>query len=321
MVAFLTHWTVSAVVLVYLLGCSPSEATTEAFHEPPDVQWKAIEVTAPSSLTSGIEGPVCDASGNLFAVCFERQGTIGKVTPEGEASLFAQVPNGGGVNGLRIDSRGNLIAADYINHIVYLIDSKTGRFLQNLSKDWTGPQFHQPNDIGIASDDTIYFTDPDWESTSGSGPIFMITPGPKRRTVLLDVGLDGPNGITVTVDDQRVYVVQSGAKNILSYERRADGTLVNKKVFIDFPSRGISSNAVPDGIRCDTKGNLYVAMVNLGKVLIVRPDGSLYPKSIDTLGSRPANVTFGGPGGRTLYIAEKEKGRVVKARVAYPGLR
>ena len=59
----------------------------------------------------------------------------------------------------------------------------------------------------------------------------------------------------------------------------------------------------------------------VGKVLIVHPDGKLHPKSIDALGDKPANVTFGGPDRRTLYITEKEHGRVVKARVAYPGLR
>jgi gluconolactonase len=322
MPGFLNCCKAGAVVSACLfLDSGLSQPFEAALHEPADVQWVAVEVTPPKSFTSGIEGPVCDAFGNLFAVCFQRQGTIGKVTPEGKASLFAVVPNGGAVNGLRIDNQGYLIAADHINHIVHRIDPKTGEFLESLTKDWTGAPFHQPNDVGIASDDTIYFSDPDWKSTSGGGRIFMITPGLKRQTVILDQGLDGPNGVTVAADDQRVYVAQSGAKNILAYDCRPNGTLHNKAILIDFPASGIPPNAVPDGIRCDTQGNLYVAMVYLGKVLIVGPDGSLHPKSIDTLGKMPANLTFGGPDRRTLYVTEKEQGRVVKARVAYPGLR
>ncbi|MBM3804592.1 MAG: SMP-30/gluconolactonase/LRE family protein [Acidimicrobiia bacterium] len=289
-------------------------------HEPSDVQWVAEEVTPPKSFTGGIEGPVCDWLGNLYAVCYQKDKTIGKVTPDGKASLFAVVPNGGAVNGLRIDSQGFLIAADYVNHIVHRVDPRTGEFLESLTKDWKGPQFHQPNDVGIASDDTIYFTDPDWKSPTG-GRIFMITPGPARRTVQLDDGLNSPNGITVSPDDQRVYVGQSNAHNVLVYDRRADGTLHNRRVFIDFPSQGVSDKGLPDGIRCDTQGNLYVSMVYTGRVYIVHADGKLHPKSIDALGKSPANVTFGGPDRRTLYITEKEHGRIVKARVAYPGLR
>ena len=161
--------------------------------DPSDVQWVAVEVTPAKSFTGGIEGPVCDWLGNLFAVSYQKDGTIGKVSPDGKASVFAVVPNGGAVNGLRIDSQGYLIAADYVNHIVHRVDPRTGEFLESLTKDWTGPQFHQPNDVGIASDDTIYFTDPDWKSPTG-GRIFMITPGPKRRTILVDDGLNSPNG-------------------------------------------------------------------------------------------------------------------------------
>ncbi len=286
-----------------------------------DVDWKAKPFTPAGSFTSGVEGPACDADGNLFAVSFEREGTIGKVTPDGNASVWAVMPDGGRANGLRFDSHGFLIAADYVAHKVYRINASSKRFLENLAADWSGPPFHQPNDVGIASDDTIYFSDPDWSSSTGGGRIFLITPGPKRRTVLLDQGLITPNGITVSPDDKRVYVGQSRANNVLVYDRRPDGTLANKRVFIDFVASGVPKTAVPDGMRCDEKGNLYVTMVGLGKVLVVRPDGRLDRHSIESLGKSPANITFCGPDGRTVYITEKEHKRIEKARVPYRGIR
>lgn len=286
-----------------------------------ETPFAARAFTPAGSFTDGVEGPACDAAGNLYAVSFEREGTIGKVTPDGKATLFAVVPNGGRANGLRFDSKGYLIAADYVNHIVHRIDPKTSRFLENLAADWKGPQFRQPNDVGIASDDTIYFTDPDWKDRTGGGRIFMITAPPTRRTVLLDEGLITPNGITVSADDKHVYVGQSYARNVLVYDRRPDGTLHNKRVHIDFATAGITGESVPDGMRCDVEGNLYVTMVRLGKTLIVKPDGTLYPHAIESLGHSPANITFCGKYGRTLYITEKQHGRIEKARAPHRGVR
>lgn len=275
--------------------------------------------TPAGSFKRGVEGPACDAAGNLYAVALQRDNTIGKVTPEGKASVFAVMPEGGRANGIRVDSKGFLIVADYIRHVVYRVDRASGKFLESLTADWKGPQFHQPNDVAIASDDTIYFSDPDWKS--GRGRIFMITAPPNRRTVMIEDGLATPNGITVSADDRRVYVGQSRANNILVYDRRRDGTLHRKRVLIDLAASGIPTSAVPDGMRCDVKGNLWVAMHGLGKVLVVRPDGGLARESVKDLGDNPANVTFCGRDGRTLLITEKQHGRIEKARAPYPGVR
>jgi sugar lactone lactonase YvrE len=277
-------------------------------------------VTPAGSFTDGIEGPACDAQGNLYAVSFEREGTIGKMTPDGKTTLWATVPNGGRVNGLRLDSEGKLVGADYINHIVHRIDPATARFGPNLAGDWKGPQFYQPNDVGITADDTIYFTDPNWSDKQGRGRLFRIDPPPRRKTVLIEEGLLGPNGVTLSPDDRRVYVGQSRGGNVLVYDRGADGSLTNKRVFFDFASNGIPANAIPDGIRCDTQGRLFVTMVNASRVLIVTPEGKL-AGIIKTIGSKPANITFCGPDGRTVYITEKEHGRIEKARVRYGGVR
>src|SRR5512146_2323094 len=95
----------------------------------------AVPFTPAGSFTRGVEGPACDRAGNLYAVAFERNETIGKVTPEGKASVFAVMPEGGRANGIRVDSKGFLIVADYIRHIVYRVDPASGRFLESLTAD------------------------------------------------------------------------------------------------------------------------------------------------------------------------------------------
>ena len=282
--------------------------------------YTSIAVTPAGGFTDGIEGPACDAAGNLYAVSYEREGTIGRMTPDGKTSLWAVVPNGGRVNGMRLDSQGKLIGADYINHIVHRIDPASARFEENLAADWKGSPFHQPNDVGITANDTIYFTDPDWKHEKGLGRLFRITPPPNRQTVLIEEGLLGPNGVTLSPGDNRVYVGQSRGGNVLVYDRAPDGSLSNKREFFNFVKNGLPANGVADGIRCDVRGRVFITLVYTGRILIVNPDGKL-AGTIRTQGSRPANLTFCGRDGRTLYITEKEHGRIEKVRVRYKGVR
>ena len=278
--------------------------------QTPPREIASVPFTPERSFTSGVEGPAVDASGNVFACNYERNGTIGKVTPDGKSSVFATLPAGGKCAGLQFDGRGSLVALDHINHLVYRVDPLSGTFLEVLTRDWQGPAFRQPNDLGIASDDTIYFSDPDWGSSTG-GRIFMVTPGPKRHTVLVAEGLNTPNGITVSLDNRLVYLTQSRAHNVLAFDRSPDGTLQNQRVLFDTTSQSVS--ALPDGVRCDRKGNIYVAMVGLGRILVITPAGTLTAE-IRTQGKGPSNIAFS-PDGSTLFITEVEHGRLEKVRL------
>jgi sugar lactone lactonase YvrE len=270
----------------------------------------SVPFTPERSFTSGVEGSAVDTSGNVFACNYERNGTIGKVTPEGDASIFATLPAGGKCAGLQFDSRGSLIALDHVNHLVYRVDPSTGAFLEVLTRDWQGPAFRQPNDLGIASGNAIYFSDPDWGSSTG-GRIFLTTCGAKRHTVLLAEGLNTPNGITVSQDGKTVYVTQSRAHNVLAFDRLPDDTLKNQRIFFDTSFQ--SPSALPDGIRCDRKGNIYVAMVGLGRILVINPAGSLTAQ-IRTEGKGPSNIAFA-PDGNTIFVTEVEHGRLERVRL------
>jgi gluconolactonase len=287
----------TALFLFPLLGCAQSELPTQQVTD---------ENTFP-----GAEGPVCDEAGNLFACNFQRPGVIGKISPDNKATIFAVLPAGGRPNGLQIDSRGYLIVADYLNHAVYRVDPRTGEFLECLTRNWMGAQFRQPNDVGIAADDTVYFSDPDWKSPI-AGRIFKVKPGPQPETVLLDQGLNTPNGITVSADQAKLYVSQSNAHNILVYDRLPDGTVQNRRVFFDLATISGGDAALPDGMRCDSRGNLYVAMVRLGRILIFHPDGMLDAKSIRTIGKNPTNLAFCGAKRRVLYVTEGQHRRIEK---------
>src|SRR5688572_27217059 len=85
----------------------------------------ATPLTEPGSFTKGIEGPACDAHGNVYAVNFATQQTIGKVTPAGTAETFVLLPGKSVGNGIRFSSGGVMYVADYVAHNVLAIDLAT----------------------------------------------------------------------------------------------------------------------------------------------------------------------------------------------------
>src|SRR5947209_20554129 len=78
----------------------------------------ATPLTAVNSFTPGIEGPGCDAAGNIYAVNFARQQTIGVVTPDGKAAVYVELPGKSTGNGIVFDQQGTMYVADYVEHNV-----------------------------------------------------------------------------------------------------------------------------------------------------------------------------------------------------------
>lgn len=119
--------------------------------------------TAPGAFTAGIEGPATDAAGNVYAVNYARQGTIGVVTPQGACSVFVELPNGSVGNGIRFARAGTMLIADYTNHNILAVDMLT----RAVSVYAHEPTLNQPNDIAITDDDVLFASDPRWARGDG----------------------------------------------------------------------------------------------------------------------------------------------------------
>src|SRR5205823_10477145 len=76
----------------------------------------AKPLTTDKAFTAGIEGPACDAAGNVYAVNFARQQTIGKVTPDGKGEVWVTLPGKSTGNGIVFDRKGLMYVADYVGH-------------------------------------------------------------------------------------------------------------------------------------------------------------------------------------------------------------
>ncbi len=253
--------------------------------------------------TKGIEGPAVDQKGNLYAVNFKQDGTIGIVNKNGKASLFSTLLNGSVGNGIRFDQDNNMYIADYTNHNILIIENGAKEAVV-FSHDST---MNQPNDIAIAPNGTLYASDPNWEK--GTGKIWMVQ---NKKLVLLEESMGTTNGIEVSSDGKKLYVNESVQRKIWVYDIAHDGTITNKKLIKKFNDYGL------DGMRSDQKGNLYVCRYDKGTVVVLSPNGDTI-REIKLKGKKPTNITFGGKDFKQCFVTLADRGCFETFNAQHPG--
>jgi sugar lactone lactonase YvrE len=277
---------------------APLSATAETL-------WVATPFTAEKSFTHNVEGPACDKQGNVYAVNFAKDQTIGKVTPAGVGEVFVTLPGKSIGNGIRFNSQGQMFVADCDGHNVFKVDPAT----KAMSVCAHEASMTQPNDLAIAPDGTLFASDPDWDTATGR--IWRVST--EGKVTLAASGLGTANGIEVSPDGHTLYFNESTKPKVWAYDIGADGKLDHKRLLKQFPDGSM------DGMRCDVEGNLYIARPDKGTVIKMTPTGEVLHE-VDVLGKSPTNLCFGGPDGRTVYVTEARKGRLVSFRVDQPGL-
>lgn len=269
-----------------------------------EVLFVATPFTVERSFTGEIEGPAVDRAGNVYAVSFAKKNTIGRVTPEGKGEVFIEMPGASLANGIRIAKDGMLYVADYTGHNILKIDPATRR----VSVFAHEPKMNQPNDLAMSKDGTLWASDPDWKN--GTGQLWRI--GTDGKVARVAEGMGTTNGIDLSPDGKFLYVNESVQRKVWRFRVMPDGSLVEKQLLIEFPDFAM------DGMRVDRRGNLFISRHGKGTVAMVSPEGKVI-REIATLGAKPSNVAFGGKDGKTVYVTEMEKGRLVQFRVPTAG--
>ena len=267
--------------------------------------FKVTHFTEPGSFTSGAEGPAVDWDGNLYAVNFNRQGTIGKITSEDKGSVFAELSDGSIANGIRFNSKGEMFMADYVNHNVLKVDINS----KAVSVFAHEPGMNQPNDLAIGANDILYASDPNWGESTGQ--LWRIDTD--RTTTLLEESMGTTNGVEVSTDETKLYVGESVQRKVWQYDLSEGGEVRNKRLLIEFSDFGL------DGMRCDQKGNLYITRYGKGTVVIVTPEGEIIREIEMADGKNITNLAFGGPDGKTVYCTVADIGNIQTFRTDTPG--
>ncbi|HEX5397784.1 MAG TPA: SMP-30/gluconolactonase/LRE family protein [Verrucomicrobiae bacterium] len=237
------------------------------------------------------EGPTCDKNGNLFFVD-QNNNRIMEWSVDGKLSTFMQPSQY--ANGMMFDANGNLIAcADQHNQLWSIAPDKT---VTVLVTNYGGKYFNGPNDVWITPGGGIYITDPFfrrtwWDHTTmalTNEEVYYLTPDRKTLTRVTD-DLRKPNGITGTPDGKNLFVADMGANKTWRYDTQPDGSLANKTLIC---------NSGSDGMTIDEDGNLYLT----GRGVTVFDKTGKQIEHIDVPESWTANVCFGGPDRKTLFI-------------------
>jgi len=292
----------------------------------------ANELTGRMLFPSGIDGPAMDREGNLYVANFQSKGTIGRKAMYGDFVLWqtlpavldpsnsASLPRQGVAASLRFDARNILYVADYVNHRVLKVNPRTTDPVEiHFSAEQAGVKMNQPNDIAIARDGTLYLSDPGWNSRDEKrGSIWRINPHGAAEQIVKD--LYNPNGIELSPDETKLYFTESATSKWVGPPEAKEFIYVldlnsgkdPPQLFAEYPGLNL------DGLRSDSAGNIFVAVITGGRVDQWSPAGQRL-REIKLNGEKPKNIGFGGPDGCTAYVTQGDGGYVESFRVDNPG--
>ena len=170
-----------------------------------------------------------------------------------------------------------------------------------LVKEFKGQKLNGPNDLWLhPTSGGIYFTDPYYQrdywtrqSPEITGQKVYFLPKGKSEPVIADENLEQPNGIIGTPDGKTLYVADIKANKTYQYEIAADGKLINRRLFVEQGS---------DGMTIDSQGNIYLT----GKGVTIYSAAGKKIAQIPVPAGWTGNVTFGGKERNILFITASE---------------
>ncbi len=255
------------------------------------------------------EGPVWIGGRLLFGDVQSTPTAILQLNGDNTTSTFRAPANG--PSGNAIDPQERLVTCESRARVVVRSAATMGAAKTTIASEFGSLPFNSPNDVVVRSDGNVYFTDPDYGADPDAATprqpkqsVFRIDPaGAVSRVKEYDTE---PNGIGLSPDGNKLYVVDTGANVVSAWDVAGDGTPSNEAHFADVTGG--------DGMAVDKAGNVYVA--GMDGIFVFDKSGA--PLGTITVPEVPGNCTFGGADGKTLYITAHNGLYSIKLNV--PGL-
>jgi gluconolactonase len=237
--------------------------------------------------------------------------TIWRCGIDGRLAIF--LSPAGRANGLYFDRQGRLLACADEHNQLWAI-SPTDRRVTVLLRDVGGRRLNGPNDLWVhPRTGNIYFTDPYyqrdyWTRTAPEQPgqyLYLLRPG-QNEPLTIETQLQKPNGIVGTPDGRTLYVADAEGNKTYRYRIGSDGRLRERQLFVAQGS---------DGMTLDEQGNVYLT----GQGVTVFSPAGRQIGHIAVPAGWTANVCFGGPDRRTLFITASEAVYTLRMRVRGAG--
>jgi gluconolactonase len=225
-----------------------------------------------------------------------------------DAEVFLEAA---GANGLAVDAMGTLYSATARKKEISKYDLGT-----KMPTQVYGGSLNSPNDLAIADDGTIYFTDPQQSELPAGGQPAVVHILKDGMDGVLSPDITPPNGVTLSPDNGILYITVTQQGLIKKATLKGDGTLDSAADFVT----GLQT---PDGMTKDCLGNLYVAVHDGGEVHAYSPEGTklvtIKLGMANNQQAKPTNLAFGGADRKTLFITASYSLWAVELPVAgYP---
>lgn len=293
----LTRFAAAALVTALAVPSLAQPMTCSGKAPVGELRAERIAAVKPTRSEGLYEGPVWMAGALYFSDFGNGPAFPSRIRKLAADGSVRTVVEDSGSNGLAVDAAGKLVTANHKQKAVtrLALDGEAGKIEGAvIAGRYQGQVFNSPNDIAIAADGTLYFTDPDFQKAAAPGgqPVTGVyRVGTDGKVTLVDGSRRNPNGIALSPSGDVLYV------------NAGDGLLRAHPVVGGVPGAGrdiVRGLEVPDGMAVDCHGNVYVTEHTARRVRVFSPQG----KELATIrvDANVTNAAFGGADGKTLYL-------------------
>lgn len=292
---------------------APTKAPESTIFEP-----TATEVVA--SGLSFAEGPMYKADGTL--VCCDIRGDAVYSIKPGDGSKDRKPGSGvetikkpaGRPAGAALDAKGNLVLARFDGTVARL--SPTGE-VEVLADTFEGKKLNMPNDVIVARDGSVVFTDfgkGDGKASVGHFGVYRLDlSGAKPTLSLLTKDVTSPNGLALSGDGKTLYVAEYGNGTVKSFAVADGWTVSGGKALIELNAQTSEGKgkSTPDGVKVDAAGNVWTT--GMGGLVVIDTGGKVIA-NLKLAGA--SNFCFGGEDGKTVFITAGKAIHSARLKVA-----
>jgi gluconolactonase len=266
------------------------------------------------------EGPIWNKEGR-FLLFSDMPGDVRRRWDEENGVQEVMRPSNKG-NGMTYDREGRLLVCEHSTSSLVRIDPDgTGSGREVLASHYDGKELNSPNDVIEASDGSIYFSDP-WygrmpvfgverDRELGFQGVYRIPPGGGDLQLLVD-DFEQPNGLCFSPDESLLYINDTPRAHIRVFDRQPDGTIANGRMFFENIGSGVIEEGIPDGMKCDERGNIYVT--GPGGIWVISPEAEQL--GVLEVPENTGNLNWGGDDWKELYIPSTTSVYRIRMKVA-----
>jgi len=210
-------------------------------------------------------------------------------------------------NGMTYDAELNLLICEHVTSCVVRQSPDGSREI--IAQEFEGEELNSPNDVVVHSSGAIYFSDPWYGRFPGFGHprkrrlgfqgVYRIPAGGGDLELVVDRDeFDMPNGLCFSPDESLLYINDTPRAHIKVWDMNPDGSLSNGRMFFQGIGSGVIEEGIPDGMKCDERGNIWVT--GPGGIWVISAEGEHL--GVIDVPENTGNLSWGGDDWHTLFI-------------------